>query len=183
MDEGSQVSCPVVEEDHPNRCQAITSAGQCRRLSISGAHLCAYHNGNVIARANQSKEMYRFQVAKAQANYKDYLSNPNWRRVQDELSVLRVLLQEKLEACDTGYKLAISSPHISDLVVKINNLILSATRLEREMKTLLAKEEILEIASRLVAIISEYVNDPKVLDEIAKRFECEVSSQQQFQNS
>lgn len=154
--------------DHPNRCQALTShsensGGQCLYLTEEGKDYCIIHGGT--SRVNEALNLYR--VRKFEKRLKDFTAANGARGIDEELAILRMVLEEVLNKCDSEMELLLYSTKISELVMDIKSLVLAADRLASKRGMLIGRAEGMVIAGQVVAIISKFISDETILTKIA----------------
>jgi predicted phosphohydrolase len=126
------------------------------------------HGGNMQLRKiiKDSVDMYRVDMWNAkiarQANH------PEVKSLGNEIGLLRMLMEEKLRSCTNDTQLILHSPAISDLVMKIERVVVSCNKLEKSMGQHLDKAALLQFASQVVRVISEHVTDKKQVDLVAQ---------------
>jgi len=161
-------SCTKVDEDDPTRCQAvIKTKGQCRNKAVEGGRYCMSHGGNSMVQAQSKENIRRYRIAKWQSRMNEFADDPGVKSLRDEIAVLRLMLEERLNMCHDSHELVLQSHLISDLVIKIEKLVSSCHRLEGSMGQLLDKQAILQFASSVVEVISKYIEDEQLLNLVA----------------
>jgi hypothetical protein len=155
--------------DHPNRCQGLTNhpenpGGQCSYLAEEGKNYCILHGG-VSNGTNSSLNLYR--VRKFEKRLKDFTTANGARGIDEELAIMRMVLEEVLNKCDTEMELLLFSTKISELVGDIRNLVMAADRLASKRGMLIGRAEGMVIAGQVVTIISKYISDEIILGKIA----------------
>lgn len=157
------------QPDDPNRCQSITKFGQCPNLAMEGVKHCKIHGGAYQQTQNEVKNMNRYRVAKWQERIKHFGTDNNIKNIRDEVAILRMLMEERLNQCATPVDMILQSGPISDLVMKIERVVTTCHNLEKSMGFLLDKQQILQFADRVIAIISESITDQALVEQIATR--------------
>lgn len=156
------------EPDAPNRCQAIHKThGQCPYSAVEGSKYCQRHGANKHFEAEKKKtlNMYRLQIW--QQRLEEFAESEQATTLRNEIAILRITLEKILNQCHSNNDLLIYSQKISDLAVKIEKLITSSHRIEKSMGQLLDKSTALNFAGQVVEIISDYIEDPEVIDNIS----------------
>lgn len=156
-----------VEADDPSRCQANHAKGQCSYKAIDGSKYCAMHGGNKAVEARRTQLARQYNLAQWQARTEHFSDHEQVKSLRDEIGITRMLLENMITRCQDAGDLLLFSSKISDLVGKIEKLVVSCNRLEGSMGMLLDKAAALNIAAQMVEIISRYVDDEKAIDAIA----------------
>ena len=107
--------------------------------------------------------MYR--LAKYQARVDELKEHNEVKTLRNEIGVLRMLLEEKMNRANTDAELVMMAGPISDLVMKIEKLVSSCQRLENSLGNLLDKQQMKNIATQLLNVLTEKVNDLKLSEE------------------
>lgn len=157
----------VTESDDPNRCQGIMSTGQCPYKAVPGGTFCMRCGGNKqldkIERA--STEMYQVDIFKARI-----LRNKNHDEVKtlgNEVAILRMMLEGILNSCSNDTDLLLHASKIADLIIKIDKLVVSCHKLERNLGQHLDKSALLQFAAEVVSLIGEKVSNKDEIKAVA----------------
>ena len=158
----------VSDPDDPRRCQAMTSRGQCYNKSLPGINYCPAHG------ASQAKKLKKQQLANYKLNkFKQRageLGNSDAiSSLKDEIGLLRMLVEERINRCEDSHDLLLVSGPLSDLFIKIEKLVSSGDRLDRRLGNLLDKTKVLLFAQTVVEIIGSEIDDPEKLDSISDK--------------
>jgi len=161
----------ITEEDQADRCNAVTgrTGSQCTNVAAPGSKFCLAHGGNKAAEKAAKAEVRNYQLAKFQAKLERFGDNPNIKSLRDEVAILRMILEEKLNQCADVKELIYASGPISDLVLKIDKVVNSCNKLDRTMGTLLDKSSVLQFGAELIQVISEEIDDEDVLTAVSER--------------
>lgn len=169
MPDYTYMSIEQVKDDDPNRCQAVTGQGQCTVKATDGSTFCECHGGNRAVEEKNRKNKSAYRLTKYQARLDIKRNFSGLKSLSDEIGILRIIMEETIERCDTNVTLALAAPQIADLAVKIEKLVTSCDKLDRKMGQYLDKSAIIQLGIEIVAIISDEVADPEVVDAIADR--------------
>lgn len=160
MAEGiNRISSPA----DPDRCQGITAMGQCQnKVSVPGGKYCSMHGGAIELRAQEKANLNRYRLSKFQSQYEKHLSQPEVKSLRDEIAILRMMLEERLNSCTGSSDLVIASGPISDLIGKIEKVVVSCHKLELAADQMLDKARLFQIADQVVKAVGKYI-PPDVL--------------------
>jgi hypothetical protein len=156
----------VVEPDSPDRCQGMTKFGQCNCKKIPGKNFCKMHAGFGNAQQDVARN---YRLTKWQAQLERMGDNPSLKSLRDELAILRMLMEERLNLCKDSHDLILQSHVISDLATKIERLVLSCSKLDFQLGKMLDKSALVNFANEIISIIGEEVKDPAAIDSIATK--------------
>lgn len=156
-----------VEEDSPDRCQAIAQHGQCVYKAIEGTVYCTMHAGVTQDLVRKEKlRNYRFQ------QYRERIENKAdsgvIKSLREEIGILRVIMEEVVNKCKDDNDLLIYAPRITDLALKIEKVVVSCHKLETSLGHTLDKTAVLTIATRIVSIVSSYITDENTINNIVE---------------
>lgn len=172
--------CTKVADDDPTRCQCvIKTRGQCKNKAVEGSQFCMSHGGNSAVAAQQKENIRQYKLAKWSTRMNEFADQPGIKSLRDEIAILRLMLEERLNMCQDSHELLLQSHAISDIVVKIEKLVSSCHRLEGSMGQLLDKQAILHFATNVVDIISNNIEDEQLLNSIADEIIGLVGDQQE----
>lgn len=161
-----------VEADDPNRCQGVTAQGQCPFKSVPGSKFCWIHGGNKHLESENKKAVRNYQLAIWQSRL-DEKQGPDIKSLREEIGILRILIEERLNMCKTATDLILVSGPISDLIMKLQKVISSCHTLEKSLGDLLDKTIIKQFAQEIIKIITEEIDDEEIIEHVALRIqEC-----------
>lgn len=159
----------ITDHDDPERCQAITSAGQCKLKAMPNCVCCKAHGG---ARQTKSQEQYRlknYRLAKFASKVGEKSNSDGLKSLTDEVGILRLLIEEMVGQCDDTTELIIRAGPLSDLIMKAEKLVTSCDRLDARMGNLVNKDKILLFARLVIEIISDEIDNSDILDIISTK--------------
>ena len=160
--------------EDPERCQGICADGQCPNKGLlqsdgtRGAY-CLIHNGRHSEEAGVKESLRNYQLTKFKARFERHAESANIKNLRDEIGILRMMMEEKINRCADETDLMLQSGPISDMVLKIEKVVGSCHKLEGSMGQLLDKQAILQFAGEMIAIIAEEIKDQAVLDSITNK--------------
>lgn len=159
----------ISDLDDPRRCHGIIGGkSQCINKACENSNFCPAHGGNTGAQAAERKALRNYRLNKFHQRIGELGSSDEIISLRDEVGILRLLIEEKLNQCqDTSQLLLISGP-LSDLIMKLEKVIVSCNKLESRLGNLLDKTEIINFAQFVVDVISRYVKDDVTLETISK---------------
>lgn len=150
----------------PNRCQGVGSHGQCQCLAINGSKFCKMHGGAI---GEKAKAVRNYRLDKWQAQLERMGDNPGLKSLRDELAILRILMEERLNLCKDSHDLMMQSHIISDLATKIEKLVTSCSKLDVQLGKMLDKSAVINFSNEVIAIIAEEVTDVAAIERVAAR--------------
>lgn len=165
------------EPDSPNRCQANEArGGQCMNEAMrlpNGTFTknCSFHGGVDEANKQSANRQNMYRLAKFGERVKDFAGHNQVKGLRDEIGILRMVLEERLNRCQDNDELILSSNVIGDLVLKIERLVTSCHKLEASMGQLLDRQQIIQFAEAVVKVVADNIQDPAALALIAGAIE------------
>lgn len=156
-------------EDDPERCQGVTSQGQCSNKAVEGSQFCIAHGGNQAVAKLQKDSLRNYRLTKWKARIQRQSESPGIKSLREEIGILRMLMEERLNSLQSETDLLLQSQQISELVMKINVVVKNCHALEGSMGQLLDKQAILQFAGRIIDIIAVEVADESKIESIADK--------------
>jgi putative component of toxin-antitoxin plasmid stabilization module len=154
----------------PRRCQSIIqSQGQCMYFAEEGSKFCIMHGGRHAAANKEREGLRNYRLTKFNARLQQLGDSPDIKSLRDEIAILRIIMEERLNQCADTKDLIYQSGPISDLVMKIDRVVTSCHKLEEKMGALLDKQAIIQFGSELVSLIGDEIKDEEALARIAHR--------------
>jgi hypothetical protein len=149
-------------------CQAVrANGGNCPNKPLEGTNFCAAHGGNKSLDSQEKARIRTYRLAKYQGRMDDFVNQPNIKSLRDEIGILRILMEERLNSLQNPLEILAHSATISDLCLKIEKLVTSCHKLEKSMGEYLDKNAIIQLAGEITGIINRYVSDADIVEKIA----------------
>lgn len=156
--------------DHPNRCSARIGGpheGQCKNFATPNGTSCVMHGGKLheVKIATESLGLYR--VGRFNKRLNELKTHVGVRSLEDELAIMRMILEEILIKCDTTQELLLYSTRIGEVIADIRNLVISSEKLSSRTGMLVGRTEAVVLAGKVVEIMARHVKDETILGRIA----------------
>jgi hypothetical protein len=160
----------MTDADDPRlRCDGYSSAGPCPYKRINGSKFCPRHGGNKALEAKNVESIRNYRLTRWKQRVGELADSQGIKSLREEIGILRMILEEMLEQCKDSTDLLLYSHKMSDLVLKIERLVVSCDRLENRMGLLLSKGSVLQLAQQYIEIITENITDADVIERISSR--------------
>ena len=166
------------EPDDPHRCQASGKRGQCEYRAMekpdgSGFfNHCPRHNASRTAEFER-KRRRNYRLGKYQARMEEFADNDQVKSLREEVGITRILLEEIVSSCSSGNDMIMYSNKISDLVTKVEKLVVSCHKLEQSTGMLLDKAAITRLADSIIKIVVRHV-EPDAASAVASEIMAEI---------
>lgn len=152
-----------VPPDDPTRCQIITRHGQCQFKSVEGLTKCIMHGRTEAAKLKKDKiKTYILTSLGLDEEYSENLLSNNLLNLRNEIALIRVVLQQKLNSCKSVNDLAIASGSIAQLVAQITQTVTLAHKLEESLGKYMTKDELKLFLVNLSEAIEAVVQDDEL---------------------
>jgi hypothetical protein len=99
--------------------------------------------------------MYQLTEARWRQRLADLKGHQDIKSLRDEISMLRILIEEMWNAADGSEGLVTKSSAIGNLLLTLERLIKSCHQLEQANDTLLAKTTVIVLAQNIVQIVTD----------------------------
>lgn len=168
----------------PHRCQSASTQGQCDHKGVilnqeayaAGTEppnygtFCMLHGGNKQIESSQANSLRQYRLTRWQSRLQEFSDSSILKSLREEIGILRILLEERLNFCKDTNDLILTSGPISDLVLKIERVVTSCHKLESRMGQHLDKAAVIQLAGRFVQVISsELADQPERIDSISSK--------------
>ena len=158
----------VEREDDPRRCTSVTAKGQCLLIKDEGSNYCRLHRGaGVVAAPKRALNNYR--IEKFNGRLAELVNSGGIKSLRDEIAILRMLIEERMNFCKDSHDLILASGPISDLATRLEKLVTSCHKLEGSMGELMDKQALMHFATRVVDIITEEIQNDILIERISDR--------------
>jgi hypothetical protein len=141
--------------------------GQCRYRAVPGGTTCYLHGGNKTLQSQRLASLNAYRLSKFQAEIQRHAEDDGIKSLRTEIGILRVIMEERLNACKDSTDLLLQSGPISDLVSKIERVVTSCHKLENQMGQLLDKQALMNFANTVISIVTSHVSDENTINAIA----------------
>ncbi len=159
-----------VNADDSERCQYIRpTQGQCVNKACDGSTYCPAHGGNRGAQTKQKKKLRNYQLNKYKNRIAKKSNSSDILSLKDEIGILRLLIEEKINRCQDANDIIMMSGPLSDLIMKVERMVSSCTKLESRLGNFLDKNKIIQFAQTIVKIIAENITDEVILETISNQ--------------
>jgi len=159
----------VTDPADPTRCQSVAKGEQCMMQAVPGGTFCMLHGGNKQLEAQERLKVRNYRLTKWHATVDRFTDNANIKSLREEIAILRMMLEERLNTCADTSDLLLHSGPIAFMITNIEKLVSSCHKLEGSMGQLLDKAAILQFAGTVITIITDVLDDEKKISEIADR--------------
>lgn len=139
----------------PARCQGSVSHGQCPFKCPPGKRYCSIHGHDVRGQAKRDANLYR--LGQWQARVQELAGHEKYKTLTDELGIMRMLLEQKVQSITTPAEAMVASGSLSELIMKVEKLVHSAHKLDQSMGNLIDKNAVIQIADRIVGAIMDVI--------------------------
>jgi len=126
------------------------------------------HGGNKAGEAKVKQSLRNYQLTRFNARLQQLGDSGEIKSLRDEIAILRMLMEERLNQCRDQMDLIYQSGPISDLVLKIEKVVTSCHKLELSTGSLLDKQAIMQFGSEMISLISTHITDEVVLSRISE---------------
>ena len=165
---------PIAKEGEPRCNSMIYGQRQCTFRAVKEASNCVLHGGKHVLEAMKRedqlynlREQYRNRIDELTDNKKHFTLN-------EEIGVLRMLLENIFKTVNTDNELLRNTSSISELITKIEKLVNSAMRAEKYIGGLLSRNQAIQMIQEIVDVMADEIKDPDLLNSIASKFEVIV---------
>ncbi|KKM86225.1 hypothetical protein LCGC14_1281150 [marine sediment metagenome] len=103
---------------HPReRCEGTLVNGQCINLKVIGADFCSTHGANTQLQSRNGSIARNYRLKRWQERVGQMADNSNVKSLREEVGILRVILEEMMNKCESSLDLLLYSQRMSDLVI------------------------------------------------------------------
>lgn len=165
-----------VEEDDPRRCQAVRpTVGQCMNRAVDGSNYCYAHGGNKGEEKKKKQNMNNFRLNMHKERAEELNNSDEITSLKDEVTLLRILIEERWNRCSNQQELLLSSGPLSDLIMKCSALVEKCHKLDTKLGNLLDRSKIIQFAQIIIEIISKHV-DEEILESISSEIDSALEN-------
>jgi hypothetical protein len=138
-------------------------------MAVENGTNCIAHGGVRQESAIRDAALKNYRLQLWEQKVGDKAGSNHIKSLRDEIGILRVILEERLNRCKDATDLMLQSGPIGDMVMKIDKVVTSCHKLEGSMGQLLDKAAILQFAGEVISILGDEIQDEELLARIADR--------------
>lgn len=143
-----------------DRCDfELTNGSRCGNMAEGGVSRCPLHGANMQLASQEHKSMRMYRLAKFQKKVEKFAGHKNLKTLNEEVAILRMIVEEKVNACDDMDDLMIVSGPVTEMIMKVQKLVESCDKLEMKSGSLLNKQQIQSLATQLMQEVAARIND------------------------
>ena len=161
------------EEDSPTRCQhVIPTKGQCLNEAEPDVKFCAAHGGKAHQKSLRDKQTKQYMLRKWNARKDEFSDHSDLKSLKEEIGILRMFIENKLNLCHTELDLMAHAGPVSDLIMKVEKLVSSSIRMEEKLGRMLDQTQAMTLIDEIIEIIADHVDEStmgEIADQIAER--------------
>ncbi len=151
-------------KNEEERCQ--TTATHCSCKKHMDSDYCLAHGGGSSQKAIETQATSKYRIQTYQARLKQQASHSGIKDLREEIGLLRMMIEARINACTSDTDLVIQSSAIAELVMKVDKLVNSCHRIESLTGELMDRTSLLEFASSIIDIVANNCT-PDIADVIA----------------
>lgn len=174
----------IKELDPALRCTALIAddTRQCFYRREPGSDKCIRHAGHAAANRLKKEEVRNYRLVRYQRRVSELAESEGVKSLREEIGILRMVLEEILNSCESTNDLLMYSTKISSLSRDIERLVVSCHRLESSLGFLIDKSTVLNISNQIVQVVSNHIKDERQLDLITSQIINTISGDGLFED-
>ncbi len=149
--------------DDPHRCQSSTKMGQCPNLAYSPSpdvfvgDKCVMHGGHSAAVRHHTEETKQYKISKYASRIHDFATNPNVKSLREEIALIRILIEERMNAIKPGDDFGIiqAAGPVSELISKLERVIRTSQALEEKSGYVLDRTKVIQMCDQVLTVVIE----------------------------
>lgn len=159
-----------VEPDDPTRCQGLAGKGsrQCPFQAIEGTPFCPRHGGNKTSASEVKQNQRTYLLSMFKERTDRQADNSKLKSLREDVAVLRMMLETKLNKCTDDQQLLMQSGQIIEMVREITKTVKVCHELELSLNTVLDKAQAEAWVANIGQILSNIITDPDILEMVAE---------------
>ncbi len=142
--------------DDPNRCQGITSFGQCSNLASDESKFCSVHGG---ARGNKAEtrqtERYLIEEQQLRSSYLRQREDVNYLDMRDEILLLQALLERRLNQIQTDADCLMAIGPVTQITARLESMKVALLKINQQLGLVIGKDHLLQLARNIADILDE----------------------------
>lgn len=148
----------VSDPADPCRCQANAAHGQCMNKAVAPSEYCMAHGGNKAAEKAEVAETRMYNLGKWRSKTNKFQDHDKLKSLREEIGILRVCIDERMSMCQDVAELLLYSGPLTDMIMKVEKLVLSCNKIEYHLAGVLDKTQALQLGQEMVEIIGKHLD-------------------------
>jgi len=144
-------------------------------LAPEGATNCQKHGGGAQLQSALKSEVRAYNKVKWIKTITDNATDPAIKSLAMEIGILRMLASETLTRCNDGHDLLMYSGPISDMMTKIQRMVESLHKIDKEASGMLDHKALERFGHDLLDILVDEIEDANVIDRIGLKLGRAIS--------
>ncbi len=165
----------IKDPDDPQRCTAIAGTRQCNKRKMDGFDYCAYHNSGQLSKMRKEQQR-QYLLTNWRQEIDHYANNDQIKSLREEIAISRLLMQQVLNKCTDAQDLILYSGKIMEIANVIKGLITTCHHMDEKTQFLVDKNQIVMLASQILDIISEHVENSDTMMAIAEQIQKAIEA-------
>jgi hypothetical protein len=142
------------------RCEfVLTNGQQCGNKAVPGVTRCPLHGANTQLASIEKKSIRMYRLAKFQTRVNELADHDKLKTLKEEVALLRMMVEEKVNRCEDSTELMLVSGPVTEMIMKVQKLVESCSRLEMKSGSLLDKQRVHNLATTLMNIVAIKINE------------------------
>jgi len=152
------------------QCRHLSQSGtQCKNEALEGLSYCRRH---ASPRSNlHSYILSHLPLAESSSRH----ASSEISSLRDEIAITRALLEERLNLISNSSELLAACGQVNSLLLTIERLVQTSVKTEEKLGELLSKTAVVELATEMVAILTEELQHVEgyeaIIDTIGVKFQ------------
>ncbi len=143
----------------PLRCVGTTPHGPCPYRRVAPTDVCTNHGAGIRLKEIEKKAVRTYRLNKLEGRKNEFADDSKVKSLREDIALVRVLIEQMWNRCQNDDDLYIQSAKITDMIMKLERLVVSCNTLEMKLGMMLDRGAIMQLASSIVEIVSEYIVD------------------------
>lgn len=175
-DSHNRIAQSTIRGDTLKRCSHVyNKTGEvCDKFALEGSNFCHVHST-----PKQRQKAYLLNhISLSDAT--DRHSNTEIASLRDEIALTRALIEHRLNLITNNSELLAACGQVNALLLTLERLMLASLKVEEKLGELLSKTAVIELASEIVAILTEELQNVEgfeaIIDTIGQRIGTVISN-------
>jgi len=163
-----------IDPADPNRCQAVTSKGQCFHLAAGNGTFCEAHDPGAAAMVRKERvRHYLLSNPDIAERYNRHGAVEEFRNLRDEIALARTMAEKRLDAVKDNSDFLAACGAVNSYLQTIEKLVSSCHKMEISLGGLLSKASVFALGQEIVSILVDELCQldgyEQIIDRISER--------------
>lgn len=117
----------------------------------------------------------QYKIEKYQNRIKDFRDNPDIKSLRDEIAILRILVEERMNSIKDEFSMIAAAGPIAELISKIERTVRTCQAIEEKTGITLDRSQVMQIGDQLIGILIDAISSLNLPEDVTSSLLAKVA--------